>query len=98
MRVAKAKSRLRGQQPKFDPRQEAHTTLKIVGFAAGPDQIKDLRAGTVHALIAQQPGNSAVASPGRRAGHAPKVQTGPTIITEDNVDTTAADAAYQSSC
>ena len=30
--------------------------VKIVGFDAGPDQVKALRDGTVQALVAQQPG------------------------------------------
>ena len=76
--------------------------VKIVGFDAGPDQIKDLKAGTVQALVAQQPGiigtdglDQAVAA---LDGHpvTAKIQTGFSIITKDNVDTTT--AAYKAAC
>lgn len=76
--------------------------VTVVGFDAGPDQIAALKAGTIQALVAQQPdsigkqgmeqalnalnGNDVTA----------EIQTGFTIITQDNVDTT--DAAYVSSC
>ncbi len=78
--------------------------VKIVGFDAGPNQVKDLKEGTVQALVAQEPGvigqygvDAAVTS---LEGGTPtaKVQTGFTIITKDNVDGDAADAVYKSSC
>jgi ribose transport system substrate-binding protein len=78
--------------------------VKIVGFDAGPNQVKDLKQGTVQALVAQEPGvigqygvDAAVTS---LEGGTPtaKVQTGFTIITKDNVDGDAADAVYKSSC
>jgi ribose transport system substrate-binding protein len=79
--------------------------VKVVGFDAGPNQVKALREGTVQALVAQQPGtigqygvDMAVAALDGGAV-TPKVQTGFTVITKDNVD--AADgraAAYKSSC
>jgi ribose transport system substrate-binding protein len=78
--------------------------VKIVGFDAGPNQVKDLKQGTVQALVAQEPGvigqygvDAAVTS---LEGGTPtaKVQTGFTIITKDNVDSDAADAVYKSSC
>jgi ribose transport system substrate-binding protein len=78
--------------------------VKIVGFDAGPNQVKDLREGTIQALVAQEPGvigqygvDAAVTS---LEGGTPtaKVQTGFTIITKDNVDGDAADAVYKSSC
>jgi ribose transport system substrate-binding protein len=78
--------------------------VKIVGFDAGPNQVKDLKAGTVQALVAQEPGvigqygvDAAVTA---LEGQTPtaKVQTGFTIITKDNVDGDAADAVYKSSC
>src|SRR4030095_3162658 len=61
-------------------------TVKIVGFDAGPNQIKALREGTVQALVAQQPGvigqygvDMAVAA--LDGGQVtPKVQTGFTVI------------------
>lgn len=78
--------------------------LTIVGFDAGPAQIEQLRAGTVQALVAQEP-----ASIGRQAVEQAvaalngeetekEIQTGFTIITQDNIDTEGADAAYKSSC
>lgn len=79
-------------------------TVKIVGFDAGPNQIKALREGTVQALIAQQPatigqyGVDEAVSALDGGTVTPKVQTGFTIITKDNVDGAGAQAAYQSSC
>jgi ribose transport system substrate-binding protein len=62
--------------------------VKIVGFDAGPNQIKALKEGTVQALVAQQPGiigqygvDQAVAA--LDGGTVtPKVQTGFTVITQ----------------
>ncbi|MET0416773.1 MAG: ABC transporter substrate-binding protein [Actinoplanes sp.] len=79
-------------------------TVKIVGFDAGPNQIKALREGTLQALVAQQPGiigqygiDSAVAA--LDGGQVtPKVQTGFTTITKDNVDGEGGQAAYKSDC
>ncbi len=78
--------------------------VKIVGFDAGPNQVKALRAGTVQALVAQEPGvigqygvDEAVASL-EGAPVTPKVQTGFTVITKDNVDGAAAGAVYKSNC
>ena len=76
--------------------------VKIVGFDAGPDQIKALKDGTVQALVAQQPSyigeqglNQAIAA--LDGGTVtPKIQTGFTIIDSSNVATT--DAAYKASC
>jgi ribose transport system substrate-binding protein len=78
--------------------------VKIVGFDAGPNQVKALKEGTVEALVAQQPGvigqygvDAAVTA--LEGGQVtPKVQTGFEIITKDNVDGDAADAVYKSSC
>ena len=79
-------------------------TVKIVSFDAGPNQIKDLRQGTIQALVAQQPGiigqygvDEAVAA--LDGGQVtPKVQTGFTVITKDNIDGAGGAAAYKSSC
>jgi len=76
--------------------------VKVVGFDAGPDQITALKDGTVQALVAQQPGtigvdglNQAVlALDGGET--TPKIQTGFSIITKDNVDTTQ--DAYKANC
>ncbi|MDO9380504.1 MAG: ABC transporter substrate-binding protein [Nocardioidaceae bacterium] len=78
--------------------------VKIVGFDAGPAQVKALKAGTVQALIAQQP--ATIGSDGVEQaikaidGDATEkdIQTGFTIITKDNVDGDAKDAVYKSSC
>jgi ribose transport system substrate-binding protein len=79
-------------------------TVKIVSFDAGPNQVKSLRDGTIQALVAQQPGiigqygvDEAVAA--LDGGQVtPKVQTGFTIITKDNIDGAGAAAAYKSNC
>jgi ribose transport system substrate-binding protein len=78
--------------------------VKIVGFDAGPNQIKDLQAGTVQALVAQQPGiigqygvDEAVAAL-EGAPVTAKVQTGFTVITKDNLNGEGGQAAYKSSC
>jgi ribose transport system substrate-binding protein len=78
--------------------------LTIVGFDAGPAQIEQLKAGTVQALVAQEPGTigedgvkQAIAALDGDSVEA-EIQTGFTIITADNVDAEGADAAYQSSC
>jgi ribose transport system substrate-binding protein len=80
------------------------STVKIVSFDAGPNQIKDLRQGTIQALVAQQPAmigqygvDEAVAA--LDGGQVtPKIQTGFTVITKDNIDGAGAAAAYKSSC
>jgi ribose transport system substrate-binding protein len=79
-------------------------TVKIVGFDAGPNQIKALREGTVQALVAQQPGTigqygvdmAVAALDGGQV--TPKVQTGFTVITKENLDGEGGQAAYKSSC
>jgi ribose transport system substrate-binding protein len=76
--------------------------VSIVGFDAGPDQIAALKAGTVQALIAQQP--ATIGTDGLDQAIAaldggtttPKIQTVSTIITKNNVDTTT--AAYKAAC
>jgi ribose transport system substrate-binding protein len=78
--------------------------VKLVTFDAGPNQVKALKEGTVQALVAQQPaliGQYGVdAAVGALDGTSvPKtVQTGFTVITKENVDTTGASAVYKSSC
>ena len=83
-------------------RKDRH--VKIVGFDAGPNQVKALREGTVQALVAQEPGvigqygvDAAVAALDKQPV-TPKVQTGFTIITKDNLDGEGGKAAYKSSC
>ena len=76
--------------------------ITIVGFDAGPNQVKALKDGTVQALVAQQPGT--IGTDGLDQAIAaldggtitPKIQTGFTVITAENVD--SSDAVYKSSC
>jgi ribose transport system substrate-binding protein len=79
--------------------------VKVVGFDAGPDQIKALQDGTVQALIAQQPGT--IGTDGvQQAIKALKgepttasIKTGFTIITKDNLNSADGQAAaYKASC
>jgi ribose transport system substrate-binding protein len=85
-------------------RQAGGEDITIVGFDAGPNQIKALEAGTVQALVAQQP--STIGSDGVEQADAsltggsvtPTIQTGFTIITKENLSGEGGDAAYKSSC
>lgn len=85
-------------------RQAGAKNITIVGFDAGPNQIKALRDGTVQALVAQQPGT--IGQDGVEQATAAltggsveaKIQTGFTIITKDNIDGEGGQAAYKSSC
>jgi ribose transport system substrate-binding protein len=78
--------------------------VKVVSFDAGPDQVKALSDGTIQALVAQQPGT--IGTDGvQQAMNAlkgksttKKIQTGFTIITKDNMNTTGKAAIYKSSC
>jgi len=78
--------------------------VKIAAFDAGPNQVKALKAGTVQALVAQQPaeigkfGLDAAVAALDGGTVTPKVQTGFTVITKDNIDGDAADAVYKSTC
>jgi ribose transport system substrate-binding protein len=79
--------------------------VNVIGFDAGPDQIKALQDGTVQALIAQQPGDIGVQGV-QQAIKALKgepneanIQTGSTIITKDNLSSAEGQAAaYKASC
>jgi ribose transport system substrate-binding protein len=79
--------------------------VNVVGFDAGPEQIKALQDGTVQALIAQQPGDigvqgvqQAIKALKGEANEA-KIQTGSTIITKDTIDSPEGKAAaYKASC
>jgi len=78
--------------------------VDIVGFDAGPNQVKALKNGTVQALVAQEPGtigkygvDAAVSALDGTA--VPKsVQTGFTVITKQNVNGAGASAIYKSKC
>lgn len=80
-------------------------SVKVVGFDAGPDQIKALQDGTVQALIAQQPatiGKDGVQQAIKALKGEPttaKIGTGFTIITKDNLGSAEGKAAaYKASC
>jgi ribose transport system substrate-binding protein len=77
--------------------------VKIVGFDAGPKQVKDLEDGLVQALIAQRPAEigklgvqQAVAALNGDETK-PEIGTGFTTITKDNLAKNQ-DAVYKSSC
>jgi ribose transport system substrate-binding protein len=78
--------------------------VKIIGFDAGPAQVEALKEGTVQALIAQQPakiGQDGVAQAVAALDGQPvqqRIQTGFTIITQQNVDGDGRDALYKSTC
>jgi ribose transport system substrate-binding protein len=80
--------------------------VQIVGFDAGSDQVKALKAGTVQALIAQQPAtigsegvDAAVAAVAGKAPKSKKIKTGFTILTKKNIDTAAGKKAqYRDAC
>jgi ribose transport system substrate-binding protein len=79
--------------------------VKIVGFDAGPEQVKALQDDTIQALIAQQPGTigaegvkQAVAALKGEAGQT-QIQTGFTILTTDNLESPEGQAAlYKAGC
>lgn len=85
-------------------RQAGAKDVTIVGFDAGPNQIKALQDGTVQALVAQQPGT--IGTDGVEQADAaltgktvtPQIQTGFTIITKDNLSGEGGQAAYKSTC
>lgn len=85
-------------------RQASAKDITIVGFDAGPNQIRALKDGTVQALVAQQPdtiGTDGVeqADAALKGGQTEKkIQTGFSIITKDNLDGEGGKAAYKSSC
>ncbi len=79
--------------------------IVVIGFDAGPDQVKALKAGTVQALIAQQPytiGTMGVeealkAIKGEKTKK--KITTGFTILDKSNVNTAVGKSAqYLSKC
>ena len=80
--------------------------ISIVGFDAGSDQVKALKAGVVQALIAQQPASigaqgieAAVKAIGGGTVSPHAVKTGFTILTKANIDTPAGlKAQYRDAC
>jgi ribose transport system substrate-binding protein len=84
-------------------REAGKTDVKIVGFDAGPKQVKDLEEGVIQALVAQKPADigaqgvqQAVAALKEQPTKA-KIGTGSTILTEDNLAENQ-DAVYKSTC
>lgn len=79
-------------------------TVKIVGFDAGPDQVAQLKDGTVQALIAQDPYQIGVdgvdqAVAALKGGQVtPKIQTGFHVLTKDNITGDGAQFVYKSAC
>ena len=81
------------------------STVKVVGFDAGPDQIKQLQAGDVQALVAQKPFDigkqgveQAIAAMSGGSVTA-KIQTESLVVTKDNM--TQPDVSkyvYKSAC
>jgi ribose transport system substrate-binding protein len=84
-------------------RESGTTGVKIVGFDAGPKQVKDLDEGLLQALVAQQPAD--IGAQGVQQALAAlkgeptkaKIGTGSTILTQDNLADNQ-DAVYKSSC
>ncbi|MGJ0120008.1 ABC transporter substrate-binding protein [Williamsia sp. MIQD14] len=78
--------------------------VKIVGFDAGPAQVKQLREGVVQALIAQQPatiGTDGVEQAMNAIDNKPvtkTISTGFHVITKDTIDGDGAQYVYKSSC
>jgi ribose transport system substrate-binding protein len=78
-------------------------TVKIVGFDAGPKQVKDLEEGLIQALVAQKPAD--IGAQGVQQAVAalndeqtkPQIATGSVILTKDNLAQNQ-DAVYKSSC
>jgi ribose transport system substrate-binding protein len=84
-------------------RESGNTDVKIVSFDAGPKQVQDLKDGLLQALVAQKPAD--IGAQGVQQAVAalkgeptkPKIGTGSTILTKDNLDQNQ-DAIYKSSC
>jgi ribose transport system substrate-binding protein len=78
--------------------------VKVVGFDAGPDQVAQLKGGTVQALIAQDPYQIGI--DGVDQGLASlkgqqvtkTIQTGSHVLTKDNIDGDGAQYVYKSKC
>jgi len=84
-------------------RETGNKDVKIVGFDAGPKQVKDLQDGLLQALVAQKPAD--IGAQGVQQAVAalkgqptkPKIGTGSTILTKDNLSQNQ-DAVYKSGC
>ena len=73
-------------------RQAGVEGVQVVGFDAGPDQVLQLQAGDVQALVAQQPftigqmGVEMAAAALTGADVTAEIQTESTVVTADNID------------
>lgn len=84
-------------------REAGKSGVKIVGFDAGPKQVKDLQGGVLQALVAQRPAD--IGAQGVQQAYAAltgkptkkKIATGSAILTKDNLSSNQ-DAVYKSSC
>ena len=94
---------------KFDPtgvKQAGKSgAVKVVGFDAGPDQIKQLEAGDVQALVAQKPydiGFQGVQQALNALGGKEvtgNIQTESIVVTKDNMnDPAVSKYIYKSGC
>jgi ribose transport system substrate-binding protein len=79
--------------------------VKVVGFDAGPDQIKQLQAGDVQALVAQKPYDIGVEGVQQAANAVEgksveaKIDTESLIVTKDNMsDTAVSKYIYKDKC
>lgn len=78
--------------------------VKVAGFDAGPNQVKQLKDGTVQALIAQQPaeiGSKGVEQIMNSLNNKPvtkNIQTSFKRLTSDNIDTDGKEFIYKSRC
>jgi ribose transport system substrate-binding protein len=73
-------------------RQFGDADVQVVGFDAGPDQVKQLEAGDVQALVAQQPltigklGIEQAVAALTGGEVTPEIQTESVVVTMDNID------------
>ena len=86
-------------------KQAGATGVSVVGFDAGPDQIKQLEAGDVQALVAQKPydiGFQGVQQALNALGGKEvtgNIQTESIVVTKDNMnDPEVAKYIYKSDC
>jgi ribose transport system substrate-binding protein len=78
--------------------------VKVVGFDAGPDQVAQLKGGTVQGLIAQDPYQIGVDGVDQAVASlkgqpvTKTIQTGSHVLTKDNIDGDGAQYIYKSKC
>ncbi len=86
-------------------KQAGATGVKVVGFDAGPDQIKQLQAGDVQALVAQEPyaiglqGVQQAVMALNGVATTPEIQTESIVVTQANMaDPNVSKYIYKSDC